>query len=236
MNESNQVAVPEQGLQQQAQAPVPQAPQATQQEPVVPQHRVNELISDALRRGHEKAVREAQAQPPANSLSGMTPDEYRKIAQEEFAKSHATIQQQMQHEANVKQAEQVMQSVESKLAATKASGKYPDFDEKIASLGLDKMLPLVWHVSQVDNSPDVLYDLAENKSKLAMLNALPSHLIPGEIQKLSNSISMNEKAASDVNLPRDPFTNIKPSAGIGVGKRPSERTASEWREYYKGKV
>jgi len=205
-------------------------------EPLVPQHRVNEIVSDAHKRGYEKAMREAQMQQPqAPQAPQLSPEDIARIAREETLKAHQQALAEQMKQQQLAEAVRVQNDVESKLQATKASGRYPDFDEKIKSLGLDKMPALIWHASTVDNPGDVLYDLADNPAKIAMLNALPPHLIPGEIQKLSNSIKANQKTASDLNLPPDPLRPINPSAGVGVDKRPSERTASEWRNIYKGR-
>lgn len=238
MNESNQAEglpqTQQQPLQQQAQPIQPPSVPPGTSEPLVPQHRVNELISDALRRGHEKAMREREQSQSQQSPSSMHPDEIRRVAREEFANAQAALQQQLQQQHEQDQAKAVQGRVESKLQEAKKSDRYPDFDETIRELELHKMLPLVWHADTVDNTADVLYDLGKNKGKLAMLNALPPHLIPGEIQKLSNSIKMNQGADAG-KLPKDPFDNLKPTAGVGIDKRPSERNASEWNKHYKGK-
>jgi len=231
MNESNQGEVAPQP-QVQAQQPAPIAPHGTS-ENMVPQHRVNELISDALRRGHEKAMREstAQAQP---QQAQMGHDDVRRMAQEEFGKAQQALLEKMEQQRRETEASAVLQNVKSKIDEASKSGKYPDYDEKVASLGLDKMPALLWHVNTVDNPGDVLYDLAENKGKIAMLNGLPPHLIPGEIKKLSDSIKANQ-SADTAKLSPEPFSSLKPSAGVGIDKRPSDKTASDWSKHYKGR-
>jgi hypothetical protein len=93
---------------------------------------------------------------------------------------------------------------------------------------------LAWHAANIDGGEHVLYDLANNPSKIAMLNALPTHLVEGEIKKLAASIKANQHAEANAKLPNEPFTQFKPSTG-GVGKRPSEMSASDWAKHYKGK-
>ncbi|HEX4044219.1 MAG TPA: hypothetical protein VHZ76_00955 [Gammaproteobacteria bacterium] len=232
MNESNPEGIA-QG-QPQSQAPMQQQ-QATQApvEKTLPQDRINDIVRDAFSRGHEKGTKEALG---AGSIGGMSADDYRRIAREEAQNTHRTAQEAMQKQNEEHLARQTLSQVDQKIAETKASNRYPDFDETIKSLGLEHMLPLVWHANTVDNTADVLYDLGKNKMKLGMLNSIPPHLIPGEIKKLSDSIKANQNAESSANLPPDPFGNVKPSSGAGIGKRPSERTASEWAQHYKGRV
>lgn len=232
MNESNTEGLPQGQPQQQAQPvqqPVPQP--AIQPEQAVPQSRVTELVQDAWHRGHEKGKNLA-----AGSIGGMSPDDYRKIAREEAEAAQRSKEEEMRKAHEQALAKQTLDQVENKLAQAKASNKYPDFDETIKDLGLEHMLPLVWHANTVDNTAALLYDLGKNPLKLAMLNALPPHRIQAELKKLSDSIKANEQAETSTNLPPDPFGKVKPTSNAGVGKRPSDRTAAEWRQYYKGKV
>ena len=236
MNELNQAGIAPQE-QPQAQAPVQQAapnvPHGTS-EGMVAQQRVDEIVRDAFRRGHEKASREFNQTQAQQGSQGMSAEEIRQMARDEFGKAQSSLAEQMHKQQQERLATEVLNNVSSKMEEAKKSGKYPDYDEKVASLGLDKMPALLWHVNTVDNSADVLYDLAENKAKIAMLNGLPPHLIPGEIKKLSDSIKLNQSADSKKLAP-EPFNNLRPSAGVGIDKRPSERTASDWARYHKGK-
>ena len=209
----------------------------TEAEKMVPQHKVNELYSEAMQRGRDKALRELaeqnraqQAQQPAFDA-----DHYRKIAQEEFAKGQKAIEEKLAKQQADAYAAQVYNNLDQKIKTVAASGKYPDYQETINSLGLEKMPGLVWHAANVDGGEHVLYDLGKNSSKLAMLNALPPHLVDGELRKLAASIRMNDEAEKTTNLPPDPLGQKAPS-NKGVGKLPSEMTASEWAKHYKGRV
>lgn len=232
MNEPSNpaVPVPNQNMQPAPQVPAPAPVQQQQpaQEPLVPQHKVNELISEALQRGREKGAREASA----NTNPSANHDDYRRIAQEEFAKAQAQLAQQVQKQHEEKIGRDALDQITKKMSD--AATRYPDYDDKVRALKLETMPDVLWYANTVENGGDVLHDLAENPAKIGMIRSLPPHLAQMEIKKLSDSIKLNQNAKTNTNLPNEPFHQIK-STGSGVDKRPSDRSPAEWAKHYKGK-
>ncbi len=89
-----------------------------------------------------------------------------------------------------------------------------DFDEKVGKLNLHAMLPIVAWANSLDNTADIMYDLANNPGKLSnvlnLVNANQPQLAYDELQKLSGSIKTNEDA-SKIQHPRAPLNQLKPS-------------------------
>lgn len=199
--------------------------QAISSEPVeklLKQSEVNEIVGHARQTAYEKARREIESQYQAkqyentskvNTIGGMTQmseDEVRKIISEESLK-----QSQMTAAQNV--AYRFHQKMQD------GSKKYPDFEETIADLrdDLSTMPYIAEWAESLDNTADVMYELAKNPSKLASLQVL-AHTSPKiamkQMKELSGSIKKNEEAKITPAAP-EPLSHIRPSnVGTDNGK------------------
>lgn len=189
------------------------------------QDRIDAIVRDAHHRGYSKRDKElnAQQQPvqqpvqqqqaPAQNQA-FNPDEMRRMAAEEAAKAVQQTQMQMQADAVINQFQTKMQL---------AAAKYPDFAQKVNQLDFSRMVDLVQMTSQMENTGDIMYDLASNPFKIANLQQL-AQIQPGlamsELQKLSASINNNQKPAPQ--LPNAPSQQISSSpTGIGTDGLPT---------------
>ena len=111
-----------------------------------------------------------------------------------------------------------------------ARTRYPDYDDTVKTLGLDKIPQLLWLAHEVPNSADVLYDLGKNPDKVGSILSQPPHLAVGAMQRLSQSIQANQKAAT-TEIPNEPGSQIKPS-NAGSDKLPSG--GAGYRAKYRG--
>lgn len=213
----------------------------TPAEKLVPQSTVNHLITAKSKAAYEKGKRDAmnelqnaapeqqqgeapaiaqapqpqvQAQAQPQQFGGMAqnvnPDQIRQMIAEEGQKQQALLQQQ-QEQAH---AQRFVQEFDQKLAA--GSHKYPDFNDVVKpvreKLGLYPNVAFL--ANHMENMPDVMYDLAQNRLKLATLENLAKGDPEGalkEIQKLSNSIKMNQAASNNTRIAPEPLDQISPS-------------------------
>lgn len=190
-------------------------------EKMVPQSAVDKAVQHAKHLAREQGRREAlstiqaqqaptvdnqmpQAQAPAQSIGGMpsvSPEQVQKMIAE-----HAQQQAQQYH------AHSIANEFLSKLEAGKE--KYPDFNEKMDSLELSTIPQVVQLANSVDNTADVMYELANNPNKLVTLLNLTNFgngkLAYLETRKLSDSIKQNQTALQQP-IPPEPLSPLKPS-------------------------
>lgn len=207
-------------------------------EQMLPQSKVNELIgrekTAAEARGYEKAKREAMAnvnnnvQPEQNvqqvqSMGGIkqsSPDEIRRQVREEM-----NLQQQQAHNY------QVANTFLQKLSL--GAGKYNDFKDVVPDQFLESFVqqaPAVFHLTNsVDNTADVMYELAKNPEKIISLRdiaAMNPAAAQRKMQELAASIKVNEQALKQPNA-NEPLSQIKPST---VGTDNGSMTVSDYKK------
>lgn len=77
---------------------------------------------------------------------------------------------------------------------------------------------VVWGATQLDNTGDVIYEVAKNPVKAVNLEALGRHdpkAFEREIKKLSDSIKANKEAAKNISKSPEPYQRLKPNvAGV----------------------
>lgn len=221
MTQDQQIGNPAEGM---------QAPQA--QENLLPQHQVNALVGSAKQKGYEKGYREAlnSVQPPQQQTSnGVDPDTARKIAEETFAKQQQELQQKMIAAQQTHQAEQTLQQLGAKV--NEAKTRLPDFDQVVDFKQFIPAPEVLHYANGVDNSADVIYDLAKNPGKLAQIVALHRtgmrDMANMAVRQLSDSIKQNQNAAQQVKTP-EPLNQMKPS-NIGLGNGSGKESVSDLR-------
>lgn len=204
------------------------------QEKVLRQSEVDKIVGSVKRETLEKARREyenklqmAQMQPATPSY---TPDNqalnmgHGSIPEDQIRR---LINEEAQKQSNYAAANRVAQEFISKLEATKS--KYPDFEEKVAALNLPSIPQIVGLANSMDNTGEIMYEIASNPSKFANLMVLSHtapHLAAEEFKRLSASIKKNEEAAKQQSA-QEPLSQIKPS---NTG---SDNGSAGFREYKK---
>jgi hypothetical protein len=197
------------------QSPVGENPQQTQ-ERLYKESEVNDIVGKKKQHAYQKGKADAMAelqnqqQPQAQPMDSMPtqsmhPDQVRQMIADEHAKTMYQLQ-----------VKQIHDDFNHKVMA--ASSKYPDFQETVSSLvssGHSVPLELMMLANSVDNTGDVIYDLAKNPAKVgALLNLTQrqdtAHLAIKEMQGLSSSIKQNEAAQNMKNAP-EPLSQLKSS-------------------------
>lgn len=205
-------------------APEKKAEQAQPEEKLVKQSVMNDVVGTAKREAYEKGKKEvyeevqkqiqAAAQPevpPAQQPAAVSEDKVN-LSSEEVRK---LIAEEAEKEATRKTAETVVNSFITKMQG--GYDKYSDFEEKVRELNIPNLPPQVIHwVTQLDNTADVMYELAKNPAKFGNVLTL-SMASPNLAQKafndLSSSIKQNQDATQkgeNTNV-QEPLDQINPS-------------------------
>jgi len=190
-------------------------------EKLIPQSTVDKAVKHAKNLAYEQGKKEVlmqlqaqqQEQQPVNApvnpqgsqnLGGMqslTPDQVQKMID-----THAQQQAQQYHAQNI--------ANEFLAKLSNGKDKYPDFDEKMESLDLSTIPQIVQLANTVENTDDVMYELASNPNKLVTLLNLTNfgngRLAYLETKKLSDSIKQNQTALQQP-VPPEPLSQLKPS-------------------------
>jgi hypothetical protein len=193
-------------------------------EKMVPQSAVDKAVKHAKHSAYEQGKREALNSIQTQSLENKLPtassssESYSlggipSVTSEQVQKMIAEhAQQQAQHY----HAHNIASEFLGKLAYGKE--QYPDFDEKMDSLELSTIPEVVQLANTVDNTADVMYELANNPHKVASLLTLSrfgnGKLAYLETKKLSDSIKQNKNALKK-SVPPEPLSPLKPS-NIGI--------------------
>jgi hypothetical protein len=196
-------------------------------EKMLPQSTVNELIGHAKREAAEKAAQRAveeykrsQPQAPVSNQQQAQNQQSRHWSEDDIARiaSDRLTQQMSELEAKAQQksyeeaANRIVQNYNSKIAQGRE--KYQDFDAVTANLDMGKYPNVVQLLADyVDNSSDVLYELARNRTKLKLIENLGEDDAQSaiyEMKRLSESIKAND-ASTSVKTPNAPLSQKRPS-------------------------
>jgi hypothetical protein len=208
MTEEAQQAVSSgQGMSQQ-QAPAPQAPVA---ERTLTQSEVDRLIGEkkaaAYERGrqdalseHQRSVSTQQSTPTQHqqSVGGMpqlTEQQIRQMIADNIAQENARAKQET-YAANI------VQNLMGKVEAAKK--KFPDIEQKLAGMGLEKMPEVLGICANFDNAAEILLHLRDNPLKKAGFLTLATHN-PQEaytaMAELAQSLRQNDTPRKEVDAP-----------------------------------
>jgi hypothetical protein len=210
-------------------------------ERMIAQSQVNEIVGNAKREAAERAVeaykrQQAQSQSQTQSYSqpysdqsqyrNVSEDDVKRLTGDEIKRHFKQLEEQAQKQANAEAANRVVGMFAEKIRAGK--DKYEDFDSVAGNVAMQHYPNVVQLLAEnVDNTADVLYHLAKNRTKLYELESTCAHYPPDaiyEIKRLSESIKANEQS-SQMRNPNSPLTQQRPSvAGTDSG------TAVSWAD------
>lgn len=212
-------------------------------EKLLRQSQVNNLVGHAKSQAYEKGKRDAMAelsnqapQIPPQSMGGvpqLSEEQLSKMVAEHSQKHLEKILHEQQMAAINQHHHQVAHEFTQKLNVGKE--KYPDWDTTTKHLDYVKFPDLVRLTHGLDNTADVLYDLAKNPHKVAAINGLlinpaTHEMAFSEVQKLSNSIKNNELAAQQPSV-NEPLSQLKSSS---IGTDNGSYTVRDFRNKYRG--
>lgn len=188
------------------------ASQGQQEEKLLPQSHVNEIVKRAKIEAAEKVRKEMmgsnQGQPMQQVMQGQqmggmpqhSEDDIRRMFHEEAHKQAVSMH-----------ANSVASEFNNKLSM--GMEKYPDLDQKVSKLKLDRHPDLVLLINSVDNTADVMHELAEHPEKFINLSLMADkdpELAFSAMQRLSSSVKQNQSVTDQPYIP-DPLSQTRPS-------------------------
>ena len=173
-------------------------------EKMLKQSEVNDLVGRVRKEAREDGYNKAKLE--TEKTGNVTPDQIRQL-----------VNEQADQKAREYAANQLINEFGGKMVAAKE--RYPDFDQVVGKVNFEKAATLIPWINSLDNSADVMYDIAKHPAKFASLINLRDQpaLALEELKNLSSSISRNKKSQE---LPAidEPLDKIKPStSGIDSG-------------------
>jgi len=202
------------------------------QEKLLKQSEVNDIIGSAKREAYEKGKRESLAeyqktQAPVQTNSYAPNQTIGGMAQLSDDKIRQLINEESQKMTNMAVAQRIANEFTQKMMAAK--DKYPDFEQVVGELNLVDMPQIVNWANSLDNTADVMYELAKYPEKLSSVTVL-AYTNPRKatvlLQKLSDSIKQNESALKQPSA-SEPLSQIKPST---TGTDNGSKTVSDLRK------
>lgn len=188
-------------------------------EKVVPQSTVNKVVAKEKKESYEKGYQDAIAklkQEEPVATQAIESDAIEKKVAEALERKEAENARLSEEKAIASQWHALQANLAPKIASAKSA--YTDFDEVIQDSDLTKNPAIFVVADQVDNSGDIIYELAKSPAKTASLTAL---LQTGSInsavkyvKELSQSIK-TAKAAKSKTIPA-PLDNLTPSQNVAA--------------------
>lgn len=196
----------------------------SQQEKMLPVSRVEELVKKAKLKGRDSMQQELDALKAENeklksggSMGGMAMPEIDSNAITQQIMANIKQQMQAESEERAKQeleeeATRIAQSYRSKMAGGKEA--YPDFDDVMADFNPKAFPNLVFLASQMDNTPDVMYELMSNPAKfgtIAVLSERDPQAAQRMLARISQSIQTNKQAKAEQKDVPEPLSRLSSS-------------------------
>lgn len=190
------------------------------QEKTLKQSEVDQIVGAVKRAAAEKARKEILAELQTSNQNNINIEKQKNnLSQSNIdindERIRSIIAEENERAANEAIANKIAMEFTQKMMAAKE--KYPDFEEVVTQLNLPNVPEIVHWTNSLDNTAEVMYDIAKNPSKFAnilMLTHTAPHLAQSELQKLSSSIKKNQEAKMQTQ-PKEPLSQVNSStAGI----------------------
>jgi hypothetical protein len=190
------------------------------QERLFKQSELNEIVGRAKHDAVESFKRQQQtqyAQQPQQSnqtqnSKSLSEDDVKRLTGEELARQRDQWTREAQEKADADIAQRIVNSYKEKIAPGKE--KYEDFEAVTNNVDMRYYPNVVQLLAEyVDNSHDVIYELAKNRTKLYQLESTCGHNPQDaiyEIKRLSDSIKANE-STSQMKHANSPLSQQRPS-------------------------
>ncbi|RKZ70518.1 MAG: hypothetical protein DRQ48_00820 [Gammaproteobacteria bacterium] len=236
-------------------------------EKMVPQSKVNALIGQAKKNAAEKArqqvmneieqqkaqvFEQAQAQEQmqqaqaAQSAQTAQPAQAAQAPQPTEQEMYESIRQRLMADAEAQRAEQEQQQYTAQateVARTymekmgKGNDKFEDFESVMSGFNPSEFKEIVWLASDLDDTASVMYELAKNPEKLAIMSTLAQkspEYAKKQLGELQTSIQSNQQALEQAQQSgvQEPLSRIKPSSASGADGQ--ARTVRDFKSMFKG--
>jgi hypothetical protein len=193
------------------------------------QSQVNDIVKREKARAADKARAEAEAlyqqqrESAEQSNASGAPVDIEGIKQQVYDKFLDELEHHRQLAAKEQQERELKQIADKYyLKMGKGSELFDDFNEVLGDFEPDKFPNAVMLAAEMEHTPEIMYELANNPSKLQEIDALAiksPKLAQKQLERLSQSITNNlEAKQSQVKAPA-PLSRLKPSTvGADSGK------------------
>lgn len=190
------------------------------QERLFKQSELNEIVGRAKHDAVESFKRQQQTQyaqqaPQSNqtqSSKSLSEDDVKRLTSEELTRQRDQWTREAQEKADAEIAQRIVNSYKEKIAPGKE--KYEDFEAVTNNVDMRYYPNVVQLLAEyVDNSHDVIYELAKNRTKMYQLESTCAHNPQDaiyEIKRLSDSIKANE-SSSQMKHANSPLSQQRPS-------------------------
>lgn len=220
---------------------------ASESEKAMTKEQITELVKHEKAKAAESVRRELESKhameleklrgTPNQGLGGVKEVDEDKIYKNVTAKLQADAEEAEKERAAAEHdvaMRKLSASYFEKLA--KGGEKYNDFDEIMKGFKHHAFPQIVYLVADKENTADIMYELAKNPQKLAVVNMWAEkdpERAAAELDKLSESISQNESAAQEYQPTNPPISQIKQSnVGMNNGKMSLEDfKKAEWNRF-----
>ncbi len=199
-----------------------QAAQVTN-ERLFKQAELNEIVGrakhdavESFKRQQEQHQQQPYVQPQStisqSSQKALSEDDVKRLTSEELGRQREDWEKQNLERQHADAAQRIVNAYKDKIAAGK--DKYQDFEAVTSNVDMRYYPNVVQLLAEhVDNSSDILYDLAKNRTKLGNLEFMCGHNPQDaiyEIKRLSDSIKANEQS-SQMRASKSPLSQQRPS-------------------------
>lgn len=190
------------------------------QERTFKQSELNEIVGRAKHEAVESFKRQQQNQyaqqnqqsSQAQHARTLSEDDVKRLTSEELTRQRDQWTREAQEKADAEVAQRIVNNYKEKIAPGKE--KYEDFEAVTSNVDMRYYPNVVQLLAEyVDNSHDVLYDLAKHRTKLSQIEQLCSHNPQDaiyEVKRLAESIKANE-SASQMKHANSPLSQQRPS-------------------------
>ncbi|HEY5234608.1 MAG TPA: hypothetical protein VIJ14_00400 [Rhabdochlamydiaceae bacterium] len=201
-------------------------------EHVVPQSKVNEIVQTAKDDAYRKGL--AAAQQQSSQAPSVDLEQHRRMVRAEIEQEREAQIKSAQLKAQQEYAESLGKKFDANINAAKA--KFDDFGTKASRIPWDKYLGVVHLVNKLgqEDAARLLNEVGSSRKKLNELEFFAQSDFEGaeeEVASILKSIERNE-AASTVELPREPLSQMKQSSS-GIKKSSEELSDADllrkWR-------
>ena len=186
------------------------------QERLFKQSELNEIVGRAKHDAVESFKRQqAQNAPQSNQTQNsksLSEDDIKRLTREELTQQRSEWAKEAQEKAEAETAQRIVNAYKEKIAPGKE--KYDDFEAVTSNVDMRYYPNVVQLLAEyVDNSHDVIYELAKNRTKMYQLESTCAHNPQDaiyEIKRLSDSIKANE-TTSQMKHANSPLSQQRPS-------------------------
>jgi hypothetical protein len=203
-------------------------------EKMLSQQQVNDILKREKALAADKARREIEAEyaqkmqgmqsshsmPPSMDMDRMYNDISSKLMSDLQRKQQEEMQAKMEEE-RISRSKAMADEYFNKMQ--RGRELFQDFEEVLADFKPQKFPEVALLAGQMENTPEIMYELAKNPSKLNDINGLAKsdpEWAMKQLKKLSDSISANKQAMSN-RSPNAPLSTVRSSSVGGVDAVPN---------------